>query len=183
MITASDCAAKASLSSIQPMSASDRPAYLSAAGIASIGPMPMISGGTPRAAKLTKRASGLRSNCLTAFSLARISAPAPSLVCELLPAVTLPLAANTGRSLARPSSEVSGRGPSSSETVRVFVPCSPVARLGKRSTTSIGVISSLNSPPFCAFSARRCDSSANASCASRVTFHCAATFSAVRPMP
>ena len=51
----------------------------------------MISGGTPRAAKLTKRASGFRSNCLTAFSLARISAPAPSLVCELLPAVTLPI--------------------------------------------------------------------------------------------
>jgi hypothetical protein len=34
----------------------------------------MISGGTPRAAKLTKRASGFRSNCLTARSLARISA-------------------------------------------------------------------------------------------------------------
>jgi hypothetical protein len=64
--------------------------------MASIGPMPMISGGTPREAKLTKRASGFRSNCLTAFSEARISAPAPSLVCELLPAVTLPLAANTG---------------------------------------------------------------------------------------
>ena len=38
--------------------------------------MPMISGGTPRLAKLTKRASGFRSNCLTAFSLARMSAPA-----------------------------------------------------------------------------------------------------------
>src|SRR5439155_18483477 len=120
LITASDCAANASLSSIQSMSARLRPAYRSAAGIASIGPMPMISGGTPRAAKLTKRASGFRSYCLMAFSLARISAPAPSLVCELLPAVTLPLAANTGFSFARPSSEVSGRGPSSSFTVRVF---------------------------------------------------------------
>ena len=48
---------------------------------------------------------------------------------------------------------------------------------------SIGVISSVNSPAACAFSARRCDSSANASCASRLTFHCAATFSAVMPMP
>jgi hypothetical protein len=153
----------------------------------------MISGGTPRAAKLTKRASGLRSNCFTAFSLARISAPAPSLVCELLPAVTLPMpvalpvgslaAANTGRSLARPSSEVSGRGPSSSETVRVFAACSPVARFGTRSTTSIGVVSSANSPAACALRARWCDSSANASCASRLTFHCNATFSAVRPMP
>ena len=108
----------------------------------------MISGGTPRAAKLTKRASGVRPNCLTAFSLARISAPAPSLVCELLPAVTLPWAANTGFSLARPSSVVSGRGPSSRLTVRVLVLTSPVARLGVRSTTSMGVISSVNSPAF-----------------------------------
>ena len=63
----------------------------------------MISGGTPRMAKLTKRTSGVRLNCLTARSEARINAPAPSDVCELLPAVTLPLAANTGRSLASAS--------------------------------------------------------------------------------
>ena len=31
--------------------------------------------------------------------------------------------------------------------------------------------------------ALRCDSSAKASCDSRSTFHCSATFSAVRPMP
>ena len=36
------------------------PARCSARGIASIGPMPMISGGTPATAKLTKRASGFR---------------------------------------------------------------------------------------------------------------------------
>ncbi len=48
LITASDCAANASFSSIQPRSSSFRPALFSAAGIASIGPMPMISGGTPR---------------------------------------------------------------------------------------------------------------------------------------
>ncbi len=143
----------------------------------------MISGATPRLAKLTKRASGFRSNCLMAFSDARISAPAPSLVCELLPAVTLPLAANTGFSLASPSSEVSGRGPSSMLTVRSFVPTSPVARFGKRSITSIGVISAANSPVAIARKAFWCDASANASCASRLTFHCAATFSAVRPMP
>ena len=65
-----------------------------------------------------------------AASLARISAPAPSLVWLLLPAVTLPLAANTGRSLAKPSSEVSGRAPSSRFTVRERVPVSPVARFG-----------------------------------------------------
>jgi hypothetical protein len=143
----------------------------------------MISGGTPRTANDTKRASGLRSNCLTAFSLARINAPAPSLVCELLPAVTLPLAANTGRSLASASSVVSARGPSSRFTVRVFVPTSPVARLGKRSTMSIAVISSPNSPAAIAASAFWCEASAKASCFSRETFHCSATFSAVRPMP
>ena len=109
----------------------------------------------PRTAKLTKRASGLRSNCLIARSLATISAPAPSLVWLLLPAVTLPLAANAGFSLARPSSEVSGRAPSSRFTVRVFVPVSPVARFGNRSTTSTGVISSVNSPAAIAFSASR----------------------------
>ncbi|MNR14610.1 hypothetical protein D3C85_1310950 [compost metagenome] len=82
----------------------------------------MISGGTPRTANETKRASGTRLNCLRIFSETRISAPAPSDVCELLPAVTLPLLANTGRSLPRPSSDVSGRGPSSSEIVRVLTP-------------------------------------------------------------
>ena len=182
-ITASACAAKASFSSIQPMSSSFRPAAFSAAGMASIGPMPMISGGTPRTAKLTKRASGFRPKVLTARSLARISAPAPSLVCELLPAVTEPLAANTGLSRPRPSSEVSGRGPSSISTVRVRVATSPRARSGKRSTTVTGVISSRNCPAAMAASAFWCEASAKASWRSRVTFHCVATFSAVRPMP
>ena len=52
-----------------------------------------------------------------------------------------------------PSSEVSGRGPSSRRTVRVLMSTSPVARSGSRSTTSIGVISSANSPAACAASA------------------------------
>ena len=60
---------------------------------------------------------------------------------------------------------------------------SPVARFGVRLTTVIGVISSLNSPAAMAFSAFWCEASANSSCASRLTFHCAATFSAVMPMP
>ena len=49
-MTASDWAAKASLSSIQSMSWCLRPAWRRAAGIASIGPMPMMCGGTPRLA-------------------------------------------------------------------------------------------------------------------------------------
>mmetsp|Transcript_61304 Transcript_61304/g.144824 ORF Transcript_61304/g.144824 Transcript_61304/m.144824 type:complete len:241 (+) Transcript_61304:257-979(+) len=53
-------AAKASFSSTQSRSLALMPAAFSAAGMASIGPMPMISGGTPRTAKDTKRASGVR---------------------------------------------------------------------------------------------------------------------------
>ncbi len=97
-----------------------------------------------------------------------MSAPAPSLVCELLPAVTLPKpvglpagssrAANTGLSLASPSSEVSARGPSSMATVRVFTFTPPLARSGLRSVTVTGVISSANSPLAMALSARWCDS-------------------------
>ena len=159
------------------------PARRSAAGIASFGPMPMISGGTPLIAKLTKRASGVRLNCFSARSDTTISAPAPSDVCELLPAVTLPFAANTGFSFASASSVVSARGPSSCFTVRVRMSSSPVARFGNFSTTSIGVISSLNSPDSMPAMAFLWDRSANSSCISRVIFHCAATFSAVRPMP
>ena len=49
-MTASAWQAKASFSSMRSMSASVRPACLSAFGIASTGPMPMISGGTPATA-------------------------------------------------------------------------------------------------------------------------------------
>ena len=143
----------------------------------------MMAGGTPLLAKLTKRASGCRLYFFTAASLARISAPAPSEVCELLPAVTVPRAANTVRSLARPSMVVSGRAPSSRSTMRVLMLTLPLARSRLRSSISTGVISSLNWPDCMAAMARRCDSTAKASCASRLTFHCCATFSAVRPMP
>ncbi|MNU05909.1 hypothetical protein D3C72_2508880 [compost metagenome] len=56
----------------------------------------MISGGTPATAKLTKRASGLRLNSRRMRSDTRITAAAPSDICELLPAVTLPRVENTG---------------------------------------------------------------------------------------
>ena len=159
------------------------PAARQAAGIASFGPMPMISGGTPRTAKDENFASGVRLNCFRIFSLTRISAPAPSEVCELLPAVTEPFAANTGLSFASASSVESARAPSSCVTVRVLISISPVARFGNFSTISTGQISPSRSPDCWAAIARRCDSSANWSCASREIFHCCATFSAVRPMP
>ncbi len=151
--------------------------------MAGAGPMPMISGGTPRTANEAKRAKGVRLNCFRIFSLTRISAPAPSDICELLPAVTEPLAANTGLSLASAARLLSARAPSSRSTVRVLRSTSPLARLGTRSTTSTGVVSSLNSPACWPAMAFWCEASANSSCISRVTFHCVATFSAVRPMP
>ena len=48
-----------------------------------------------------------------AASLINTTAPAPSDICELLPAVTDPLAANTGFNFAKASRLVSARGPSS----------------------------------------------------------------------
>ena len=77
-------------------------------GIAALGPIPMISGGTPATAKPTKRASGFRSYSLIARSLASSTAPAPSDICEELPAVTLPPARKTARSFARTSAVVPG---------------------------------------------------------------------------
>src|SRR5690606_11532590 len=46
-ITARAWAANSSFSSIQPIWSNVSPAFLMAAGMASLGPMPMISGGTP----------------------------------------------------------------------------------------------------------------------------------------
>ena len=59
-ITANACAPNASLNSITPMSSSFSPANAIAFGMATTGPMPMISGGTPPVAKLRKRAFGFK---------------------------------------------------------------------------------------------------------------------------
>jgi hypothetical protein len=72
-------------------------------GMATTGPMPMISGGTPPAEKLTKRAMGFRPSSRALRSDMTMAAAAPSLVCEELPAVTVPLAWKTGFSLASAS--------------------------------------------------------------------------------
>ena len=49
-ITASACAANASLSSITPISSSERPLRSSTLRTAGTGPMPMIAGSTPQLA-------------------------------------------------------------------------------------------------------------------------------------
>jgi hypothetical protein len=90
-----------------------------------------------------------------------MTAAAPSEIWEAEPAVTVPSAANAGRSFARLWAVVSGRTPSSSLTTRG----SPL-----RCGTSTLTISSSNRPFFPAAVARWCDIAANSSCSSRVSF-------------
>ena len=58
--------------------------------VAGTGPMPMMRGATPAAAMPTTRAIGVRPCARAAASEATISAAAPSLTPEALPAVTVP---------------------------------------------------------------------------------------------
>jgi hypothetical protein len=90
-----------------------------------------------------------------------------------LPAVTVPPCLNTGFSLASASRELSARTDSSrvnSSTSHFFT------------GTGTGAISAANSPAAHAAAARRCDTSAKASCSSRLMPHFAAMFSAVSPI-
>ncbi len=86
-----------------------------------------------------------------------------------MPAVTVPSLANAGRSFARPSSVVSGRGSSS-------LVSSPPPGSGT------GAISPWKTSFSIAAAARRWLSTANCSWASRVTPYFVATRSAVMPI-
>ena len=66
------------------------PACFKTFGIASIGAIPITRGSTPATAKSTRRAIGLTFNCFIILSLTTRTKAAPSLVCEELPAVTVP---------------------------------------------------------------------------------------------
>src|SRR6267378_4274701 len=83
-----------------------------------------------------KRASGVRPRALARASLIITVEAAPSLMGELLPAVTVPLAWKAGFSLARASREVSARGSSSVSKIKVCVvgftdpPFEPTPRAG-----------------------------------------------------
>ena len=120
------------------------------------------------------RAIGSRPSSRARSSLASTTQAAPSLICDALPAVTLPPWRKTGfrrgEALER---VVSGRGPSSAWTVTG----SPFG-----CGTSTVTISSSKRPASAAATARRCDSSANASWSSRETSYRSATFSAVSPI-
>ena len=106
------------------------------------------------------RASGSRPSSRARSSLASTRQAAPSLSDEELPAVTVPPSRKIGFSFASRSSVVSGRGPSSACTVTG----SPFG-WGTSTVTS----SSSKRPASAAATARRCDSSANASWSSRET--------------
>ena len=118
---ASTCAAKASLISITSMSFSSRPARSSAFLAAGTGPKPMERGGTPATPVAITRTSGLTPALSPASRLATISAAAPSLMPDALPAVVTP-SGNSALSLCKVSIVVSGRGCSSSLTTRSGLP-------------------------------------------------------------
>ncbi len=93
---------------------------------------------------------------------------------EALPAVTVPPSRlNAGLSFASAAAVFSARGPSS---------CATFSGSPLRCGTSTGTISRANSPASRAATARRCDSAAKASCASRVIPCFSTTSSAVIPM-
>ena len=120
--------------------------------------MPMTSGATPAEPPSRIRARGARPYFSTAASEATTMAEAPSFRVEALPAVTTEPPFTTGRSPARTSAVVPGRGPSSVSTT-VWAPFFPV--------TVTGTVSSAKRPAAIAASARSCERTANASQSSR----------------
>ena len=164
--------AKASFNSTRSICFALSPVRVSNFVIAGIGPIPMTDGSTPATEVATIRASGFRPSARARPASMMSSAAAPSLMPDAFPAVTLPPSVNAGRNFARLAASVSGRGCSSLSTSSA----SPF-----RCAMRTGTISSACTPLFAAAAARRCDSSANASCSSRETFHVDATRSAVSP--
>src|SRR3954453_10401595 len=106
------------------------------------------------------RATGVSPSRRTAPSLATTTAHAPSLICDALPAVTVPSSVNAGRSVASRSTVVSARMPSSRSTTSG----SPL-RCGTETRTT----SSSNRPASHASAARACERAAQASCSARST--------------
>jgi len=81
--------------------------------VAGIGPVSMVTGSVPATAKEWKRARGRSPSSLAFSGVMTSAAEAPSLICELLPAVILPSSLKAGRSPASFSGVVPGRMPSS----------------------------------------------------------------------
>ena len=101
-IEASTWEANASFSSTRSMSFGSRPARSSAFRVEGTGPMPITAGSTPADALLTIRASGSRPSSRARSSLATTTHAAPSLICDALPAVTVPPSRKIGLQLGQP---------------------------------------------------------------------------------
>jgi len=83
--------------------------------------MPIMRGCTPALAQFTNLPIGVSPNSFIIFSLITITKAAPSLVCELLPAVTVPFTANADFNFESASKLVSALTPSSVSTIKFFV--------------------------------------------------------------
>ena len=149
------------------MSATVRPCRSSSRGTANTGPMPISSGPQPAEAKPRKVPSGLKPRRAASAPDISTQAEAPSESWLALPAVTKAPSPRTGLSLARPSSVVSGRLPSSLASRVSTSRVSPVALSVTVIIALIGTISSSNRPAACAAAVRRWLSRLKASCASR----------------
>ena len=116
--------------------------------VAGIGPVSMVTGSTPARAKAWKRARGRRPSALAFSSLMMSTAEAPSVICDELPAVTLPPSGlKAGFRLARASTVESGRMPSSAVS-------SSSVSLPSSSWMATGTISFSNRPSAVARAAR-----------------------------
>ncbi len=103
----------------------------------------------------------------------KITAAAPSLMVDALPAVTEPSFLKAGRNFARASTVQRKRGCSSvSKTTGSPLRCG----------IDTGIISSLKRPAVTAASALFCDADAKASCSSRLKPYLSTMFSVVMPM-
>lgn len=124
------------------------PAKVKALGIATAGPMPIISGATPTAVwEMIFPRIGNPSHLASSLVI-RMQALAPSLTWEEFPPVDLPSLLKDGFNLERPSIVVSPLIPSSFST-RIFLEFFFSSMI----STLTGQISSLNNPYYWALNA------------------------------
>ena len=155
--------AKASLISQMPTSVVSMPTCSSSLGIATAGPTPISSGAQPATELATQRAlmEDERPSSVAVDRRINRVAAAPSLTCELFPAVLLPVAEKAGFRLAIFSTEMLWRIPSSLVTVTSFGGASGFS--GSNESVFTGTISESKRPAFWAAVAFLCDSAAKTS--------------------
>ena len=141
----------------------------------------MRTGSTPASAKLRNLARGVRPNSFAFSALMMSAAEAPSQICELLPAVTLPSSINAGLRFASPSAVVPARMPSSRVCMVSSTVTAPVSLSRILDTT--GMISLSNRPCSVAASASCWERAPKASRSARLSPASFAIISAESPCP